>query len=193
MKDCFGLHGPSAFGYVANKISGVGRKSATSGGLTTDLVYWLQAGKTVDILRCAAKSTDLLPPSALPRLLRSLRLFPPARPAAGRLPAAAGHRAAVVILDALGGYGTMGVCANGCVLLCLYHCLCSISNSAIGVSLLYEKMPLVCYSAIGDSETFDDSRLTAKMGVSGMRMSCKARSIEHSTALERLCCGSGGR
>ena len=74
MKDCFGLHGHSAFGSVANKISGVGRKSATSGGLTTDLVYWLQAGKTVDILRCAAKSTDLLPPSALPRLLRSLRL-----------------------------------------------------------------------------------------------------------------------
>ena len=30
----------------------------------TDLVHWLQAGKTVDILRCAAESTDLLPPSA---------------------------------------------------------------------------------------------------------------------------------
>ena len=43
-------------------------------------------------------STDLLPPSVLPRSLRSLRLFPPARPAAGRLPAAAGHRAAVMIL-----------------------------------------------------------------------------------------------
>ena len=54
-------------------------------------------------------------------------------------------------------------------------------------------MPFVCYSAIGDSETFDDSRLTAKMGVSGMRMSCKARSIEHSTALERLCCGRESR
>ena len=33
-----------------------------------------------------------------PRLLRSLRLCPPSRPAAGRLPAAAGHRAAVVVL-----------------------------------------------------------------------------------------------
>lgn len=43
-------------------------------------------------------STDLLPPSALPRSLRSLRLFPPARPAAGRLPAGAGHRAAVMVL-----------------------------------------------------------------------------------------------
>ena len=87
-----------AFGSVANKKIGVGRKSATSVGLTTDLVYWLQAGKTVDISRYASESTDLLPPSALPRLLRSLRLFPPSRPAAGRLPAAAGHRAAVVVL-----------------------------------------------------------------------------------------------
>ena len=61
VKDCFGLHGHSAFGYVANKESGVGRKSATSVGLTTDLVHWLQAGKTVDISRCASESTDLLP------------------------------------------------------------------------------------------------------------------------------------
>ena len=67
-------------------------------GLTTDLVHWLQAGKTVDILRYAAESTDLLPPSALPRLLRSLRLFPPSRPAGCRLPAVTGHRAAVVVL-----------------------------------------------------------------------------------------------
>ena len=68
MKDCFGLHGHYAYGSVAirQKI-GVGRKSATSGVQTTDLVYLLQAGKTVDILRCAAESTDLLPPSALPR------------------------------------------------------------------------------------------------------------------------------
>ena len=60
------------------------------------LVHLLQAGKTVDILRCATKSIDLLTPSALPRLLRSLRLSPPTRPAGCRLPAAAGHRAAVV-------------------------------------------------------------------------------------------------
>ena len=98
MKDCFGLHGHSAFGSVAKEKSGVGRLSATSGVQTTDLVHWLQAGKTVDVSRCASESTDLLPPFALPRLLRSLRLSPPSRPAAGRLPATAGHRAAVVVL-----------------------------------------------------------------------------------------------
>ena len=103
MKDCFGLHGHSAFGYVAKRQIGVGRKSVASDGHTTDLVHWLQAGKTVDILRCATKSTDLLPPSALPRSLLSLRLFPPARPAAGRLPTAAGHRAAVVDGDVIAG------------------------------------------------------------------------------------------
>ena len=79
VKDCFGLNGHSAFGSVANKEIGVGRKSATSVDLTTDLIHWLQAGKTVDISRCASESTDLLPPSALPRSLRSLRLCPPAR------------------------------------------------------------------------------------------------------------------
>ena len=47
VKDCFGLHGHYAFGSVAKEKSGVGRKSATSVGLTTDLVHWLQAGKTV--------------------------------------------------------------------------------------------------------------------------------------------------
>ena len=82
MKDCFGLHGHYAFGSVAEEKIGVGRKSDTCVGLTTDSFHSLQAGKTVDILRCAAESTDLLPPSALPRSLRSLRLCPPARPAA---------------------------------------------------------------------------------------------------------------
>ena len=55
MKDCFGLHGHYAFGSVAKEESGVGRKSATSVGLTTDLVHWLQAGKTVDVVRFASK------------------------------------------------------------------------------------------------------------------------------------------
>ena len=98
MKDCFGLHGHSAFGSVAKREIGVGRKSATSGVHTADLVHSLQAGKTVDVSRCASESTDLLPPSALPRPLRGLRLSPPSRPAGCRLPAVAGHRAAVVVL-----------------------------------------------------------------------------------------------
>ena len=55
MKDCFGLHGHYAFGSVAKEKSGVGRKSATSVGLTTDLVHWLQAGKTVAVVRFASK------------------------------------------------------------------------------------------------------------------------------------------
>ena len=103
MKDCFGLHDHSAFGSVAKENSGVGEQSLLSQVQLTDLVHWLQAGKTVDILRCATESTDLLPPSALLRPLRGLQLFPPSRPAAGRLPAAAGHRAAVVDVDDIAG------------------------------------------------------------------------------------------
>lgn len=105
MKDCFGLHGHSAFGSVAKEKSGVGQQSLLSQVQLTDLVHSLQTGKTVDISRCASESTDLLPPSALPRSLRSLRLFPPARSAAGRLPAAAGHRAAVVDVDVIVSVG----------------------------------------------------------------------------------------
>ena len=45
MKDCFGLHSHYAFGSVAKEKSGGGRKSATSVGLTTDLVHWLQEGR----------------------------------------------------------------------------------------------------------------------------------------------------
>ena len=41
VKDSFGLHSHSAFGYVAKEKSGVGRLSATSGVQTTDLVHWL--------------------------------------------------------------------------------------------------------------------------------------------------------
>ena len=78
-------------------------------------------------------------------------------------------------------------------------CIAAIGNTIIVALMPYQiEKEFYCLlpigiTYIGDSETFDDSRLTAKMGVSGMRMSCKARSIEHSTALERLCCGSGGR
>ena len=67
MKDCFGLHGHYAFGSVAKKKSGVGRKSATSVGLTTDLVHWLQASRLWPLSASRPSSTDLLPPSALPQ------------------------------------------------------------------------------------------------------------------------------
>jgi hypothetical protein len=103
VKDCFGLHGHSAFGSVAKEKSGVGQQSLLSQVQLTDLVHSLQAGKTVDISRCASETTDLLPPSALLRPLRGLQLFPPSRPAAGRLPAAAGHRAAVVVCSVIDG------------------------------------------------------------------------------------------
>ena len=88
MKDCIGLHGHSAFGSVAKEKSGVGQQSLLSQVQLTDLVHWLQAGKTVDISRCASESTDLLPPSALLRPLRGLQLpRPPAlRLADYRLP-----------------------------------------------------------------------------------------------------------
>ena len=90
MKDCFGLHGHYAFGYVAKEKSGVGRKSATSVGLTTDLVHWLQAGKTVVVVRFASK---------FHRLAFAFRTASvTSLPAASRLPADAGHRAAVVII-----------------------------------------------------------------------------------------------
>ena len=105
VKDCFRLHGHSAFGYVAKRQIGVGQQSLLPQVQLTDPSHWLQAGKTVDILHCATESTDLLPPSALPRLLRSLRLSPPSRPAGCRLPAAAGHRAAVVDCIAYAGDG----------------------------------------------------------------------------------------
>ena len=164
MKDCFGLHGHYAFGSVANKKSGVGRKSATSVGLTTDLVHWLQAGKTVAVVRFASRSTDLLPPSALPRSLRSLRLFPPARPSAGRLPAAAGHRAAVVVLRIHRGNSADSVGCHQSERRWVLSCL-----TAIGVSIPYlktrERYPSI-YSigAIEDLETFDYSPLRGNFG-----------------------------
>ena len=75
---------------------GVGQQSLLPQVQLTDPVYWLRAGKTVDIIRCASESTDLLPPYALPRPHSRPAAYPPARPAAGQLAAAAAHCAAVV-------------------------------------------------------------------------------------------------
>ena len=160
--------------------SGVGRKSATSVGLTTDLVHWLQAGKTVDILRCATKSTDLLPPSALPRLLRSLRLSQPSRPAGCRLPAAAGHRAAVVDIADSGGPRRFATLHQRS---CLCECYPPIGCHYPAI-LPYQRLqvPISIFSvtAIGDFETFDDSRLRRNFASVVCEGQCKPFVVEHS-------------
>ena len=84
---------------------GVGRKSVASDGHTTDAVYSLQAGKTVDISRRAAESTDLLSAFSTASATLWPAAAPPTRPAAGRLAAAAAHRAAGVDIDADGSGG----------------------------------------------------------------------------------------
>ena len=110
------------------------------------------------------RSTDLLPPSALPRSLRSLRLFPPARPAAGRLPAGAGHRAAVVVLRIHRGNSADSVGCHQSERRWVLSCL-----TAIGVSIPYlktrERYPSI-YSidANEDLETFNYSRLRRNFG-----------------------------
>ena len=92
-----------------------------------------------------------------------------ALPAAGRLPAGAGHRAAVVdVDDSADRYsdGNQSQCQHGC-------CLISIGVHTIYEYLRQRRVRVICigYSAIGDFETFYYSRLTAKFSVSGVRRS----------------------
>jgi len=131
--------------------------------------------------------TDLLPPYALPRSLRSLRLFPPARPAAGRLPAGAGHRAAVVILlihrdnsaDSIGCHQSERRWVLGCL-------------TAIGVSIPYlktrERYPSI-YSigAIEDLETFDYSSLRGNFGPTSAAGSARPSLSSTHYGLQRQC------
>ena len=156
MKECFGLHGHYAFGSVAKEESGVGRKSATSVGLTTDLVHWLQAGKTVAVVRFASK---------IHRLASAFRTASVASlPAAGRLPAGAGHRAAVVVLRIHRGNSANSIGCHQSERRWVLSCL-----TAIGVSIPYlktrERYPSI-YSigAIEDLETFDYSPLRGNFG-----------------------------
>ena len=146
----------------------------------TDPVHWLQAGKTVDILRCAAESTDLLPPSALPRSLRSLRLSPPSRPAGCRLPAAAGHRAAVIIKgDVVSGVVVVRV-------FCQRVCHSPMRCCAIGGLIPYQMVERLVaalpigVTAIGDFESFDDSRLRRNFAFVGCEGRCGAFVVGHS-------------
>ena len=159
---------------------GVGRKSVASDGHTTDAVYSLQAGKTVDILRCAAESTDLLPPSALPRSLRSLRLSQPSRPTAGRLPAVAGHRAAVVIKgDVVSGVVVVRVF---CQRVRHSPIRCCAIGSLIPYQMIERKVSTlpIGVTAIGDLESNDDSRLRRNSAFVGCEGRCGAFVVGHS-------------
>ena len=140
---------------------GVGRKSVASDGHTTDAVYSLQAGKTVDISRQAAESTDLLSAFSTASATLWPAAAPPTRPAAGRLAAAAAHRAAGVYCDVLAGGS---IAEDGyCVLFQVRRCnsIGVIGTAAIECSILYGDKTYCFYTAIGDFETFNDSRLTA--------------------------------
>ena len=145
-------------------------------------------------------STDLLPPSALPRSLRSLRLFPPARPAAGRLPAGAGHLAAVVVLrihrdnsaDSWGLHQSERQRVLGYL-------------TSIRVTLLYIKttersLSIYSIGAIEDLETFDYSPLRGNFGPTsaagsarpslssthyGLQRQCSAKVTRRSAAVEK--------
>ena len=112
--------------------------------------------------------------------LRSLRLFPPARPATGRLPAGAGHRAAVVVLRIHCGNSADSIGCHQSERRWVLGCL-----TAIGVSIPYlktrERYPSI-YSigAIEDLETFDYSRLRRNFASVICEGQCKAFVVGHS-------------
>ena len=167
--------------------------SAASSAHTTDLVHSLQAGKTVDVSRCASESTDLLPPSALPRLLRSLRLCPPSRPAGCRLPAGACHRAAVVVLRIHRGRSADG----WGVLQPERQWMCG-ALTAIRLPLLHTKtrkcLPSIhSVTPIGKNETSDHSRLRRNLVPVQCGGHLNALTIVHSFGRERRCCAREGR
>jgi hypothetical protein len=138
-----------------------------------------------------SSSTDLLPPSALPRSLRSLRLFPPARPAAGRLPAGAGHRAAVVVLRIHRGNSANSIGCHQSERRWVLGCL-----TAIGVSIPYlktrERYPSI-YSigAIEDLETFDYSPLRGNFGPTSATSSASPSLSGTHCGQEHLCDAEG--
>ena len=125
-------------------------------------------------------STDLLPPSALPRSLRSLRLYPHSRPAAVRLPADAGHRAAAVVLRI---YRDNSADSVGCHQSERRWLLDGLTP--IGVHLPYIKttersLSIYSIGAIEDLETFDYSRLRRNFASVVCEGQCKAFVVGHS-------------
>ena len=151
---------------------GVGRKSSTSVGLTTDPSHWLQAGKTVAIVRFASK---------IHRLASAFRTASVASlPAAGRLPAGAGHRAAVVVLRIHCGSYEDSVGCHQSERRWLLDGL-----TPIGVHLPYIKttersLSIYSIGAIEDLETFDYSRLRRNFASLICEGQCKAFVVGHS-------------
>ena len=180
VKNCFGLHGHSAFDYVVKRQIGVGQQYLLPQVQLTDPVHLLQTGKTVDISRCASEINRLAFrfPHCLGRI-RGLRPRPPS-PEAGRLPAAAGHRAAVV--------DVVAVVSGGGVLQWLSLCECH------GIVAIGRGVPLIPYqktscqvpylsigiTAIGDNESFDKSRLRRNFALVVCGGRCKAFVVRQS-------------
>ena len=99
---------------------------------------------------------------------------------AGRLPAAAGHRAAVVDDNAGSDVSIAGSILCTLYLMCEYVHIGNIGTTAIVGSLLYGKKTF-CYStAIGDIETYDDSRLRRNFASVRCESQCKASVVGQS-------------
>ena len=114
----------------------------------------------------------------------------PAAPS-GRLAAAAAHRAALRDVDVDTGAVDSGSCeserdqAHGCSPIRV------IGIDAIGVSLLSGEKTYRLYNAIGDIETFDDSRLRRKFASCQCVAQCKASVVHSHYGPEHLCDAKG--
>ena len=133
------------------------------------------------------RSTDLLSAFSTASATLWPAAAPPTRPAAGRLAADAAHRAAGVDCDVLAG-GSIAEDGN-CVLFQVRRCnsIGVIGTAAIECSILYGDKTYCFYTAIEDFETFDNSRLTAKFCVGGMRRSVQALRCRALTTGRTIC------
>ena len=124
---------------------------------------------------------------------RSLRLPPPSRPAGCRLPAAAGHLAAVVDIADSGGPRRFAALRQRP---CLREYCPAIDCRHPTIPLhqrLQLPLSLYCITAIGDFETFDDSRLRRNFASVVCECQCRASVVHSHYGLDRQCCGSGSR
>lgn len=97
-----------------------------------------------------------------------------------RLPAAAGHRAAVVEIADIGGpRGLVASCQRSCLRKCYPPIGCR--RSAIHLhQRLQLPIPILSVTAIGDIETFHDSRLRRNFASVECEGQCKASVVGHS-------------